>query len=314
MRFFDEEEDGLTDKTEQTEATPKETLKEEISDEKSPSLIMVEGDYLGEIYPLTKQPSVLGRADSCDITLSDTSISRKHAMIERSGEDYILTDLHSTNGVFLNGKKVKEAKIKDGDKIKLGRVVLRFGFQDSLDKDYHQKLRSMAIRDGLTKIFNKRHFMEVLRKELSFATRNEIDLSLVIFDIDNFKKINDNFGHTVGDQILKTIARILDKEVRGYDIFARYGGEEFVFLLRGISPANTNVFAERVRSIVESYPFVIENQRLKVTISVGFTYTNPLKKFESCEDFIKEADEYLYKAKDLGKNRVAYPEEKPLKK
>jgi two-component system, cell cycle response regulator len=300
---------SISEKTENTEITSKEPKKEEFHSEKFPCLVMVEGDFLGEVYPINKSVVLIGRGDDADITISDTSISRRHSKIERIEDEYVLVDLGSTNGLFLNGKKIKEKTLKDGDKIKMGRVVLRFGFQDSLDKDYHERLRSMAIRDGLTKIYNKRHFMEVLAREFSFSNRNDVELSLVVFDIDDFKKINDTYGHTVGDQVLKTISQLLDKEVRGYDIFARYGGEEFVFLLRGISSKNTQTFAERIRRIIDTYPFVINDQRVKVTISVGFSVTNPFMKFKKMEDFIADADKYLYKSKREGKNRISFPDE-----
>jgi len=301
----------ISDKTEQTEITAKDSTKDrdKFKDDKSPCLIMVEGDYIGELYPVSKSLVFIGRGEDADISISDSSISRRHAKIEKVGEDYVLVDLGSTNGTLINGNKENEHKLIDGDKIKMGRVVLRFGFQDILDKDYHEKLRTMAIRDGLTKIFNKRHFMEVLKREFSFASRNDVELSLIVFDIDNFKKVNDTYGHTVGDIVLKTIATMLDKEVRGYDIFARYGGEEFVFLLRGISPLNTKNFCERIRGLVETYPFVIEEKRVKITISVGFAFMNPLIRFSKPDDFINEADKYLYKAKKEGKNRVCSPEE-----
>jgi len=109
--------------------------------------------------------------------------------------------------------------------------------------------------------------------------------------------------------VLKVLAKILDKEVRGYDIFARFGGEEFIFLLRGISPRNTTLFAERIRGIVEKHPFVIEDKRVPVTISVGCAFVNPWIKFNTPDEFIAEADRYLYKAKDAGKNKVCYPPE-----
>lgn len=302
---------NISEKTEQTEVTAKESRKEKsrFIDEKLPCFIMIEGDYIGEIYPIRRALMIIGRGEDADITISDTSISRRHAKIEKIEEDYLISDLGSTNGIFVNGDKVSEWQLKDGDKVKMGRVVLRFGYQDSLDKDYHEKLRTMAIRDGLTKIFNKRHFLEVLKREFSFAGRNDVELSLVVFDIDDFKKINDTHGHTVGDQVLKSIAKILDKEVRGYDIFARYGGEEFVFLLRGISPTNTYNFCERVRKIVEQFPFVINDKRVKVTISIGFAVMNPWVKFDKPDDFINEADKHLYKAKREGKNKVCHPDE-----
>ena len=299
----------ISDKTEQTEITSKEAKLEQFKEDKSPCLIMIEGDFIGEIYPVDKSLMIIGRGDDADVVISDSSISRRHAKIERTGDEYVVVDLGSTNGVLVSGKKTKEKKLKDGDKIQLGRVVMRFGFQDSLDKSYHEKLRSMAIRDGLTKIFNKRYFMEVLKREFSFAARNDVELSLVVFDIDDFKKVNDTYGHVVGDAVLKTIANLLDKEVRGYDIFARYGGEEFIFLLRGISPKNTHNFADRIRKIVEANIFIINDQRVNITISIGYAVMNPWVKFDSMEDFIKNADKYLYKAKSEGKNKVCFPDE-----
>lgn len=299
----------IYEKTEQTEATKKELKKSRFRGEKIPCLIMVEGNYIGEIYPIDKSVMILGRDNDADIVIGDLSVSRKHAKIEKEQDLYILYDLGSTNGIIHNGERKSQAALNDGDKIELGRVVMRFGYQDSLDKDYHEKLRSMAIRDGLTKIYNKRYFEDALRREFSYASRNDIDLSLVLFDIDDFKKINDTFGHTVGDVVLQTIAELLEREIRGYDVFARYGGEEFVFLLRGISPDNTLNFAERIRSIVEANTFIINDQKVKVTISVGYAVMNPHVKFKSPQDFEKQADRYLYKAKSEGKNRVCYPDE-----
>ena len=141
---------GSHNKNESTEATQKETKQRKFKGEKVPCLVMVEGNYIGETYPLSKSVVIIGRGNKADLVVSDSSVSRTHAKIERMGDKYVICDLGSTNGTLLNGEKVaeKEKDLKDGDKIELGRIVMKFGFQDSLDKDYHEKLRNMAIRDG----------------------------------------------------------------------------------------------------------------------------------------------------------------------
>src|SRR5205085_10444895 len=137
-------------------------------------------------------------------------------------------DLQSRNGTFVNGTRITVVvELKDGDKIQLGRAsVLRFGFHDDLDESFHENLLSSALRDGLTKLFNKRYLMDRLDSELKFALRHQTTLSLLLLDLDHFKKINDTRGHLAGDMVLANVAGNLAKAVRNEDVVARYGGEE----------------------------------------------------------------------------------------
>lgn len=271
---------------------------------KQPCLIMIEGDYLGEIYSLEKQTVILGRDDDADVVIADTGVSRRHAMVQKQGEGFTLADLRSTNGTELNGTAVQNAVLKDGDKIHLGTTTLKFCYQDDIDAEYHKQLRNMAIKDGLTRIYNKRYLMDALAKEFNYSERHGVALSLVIFDIDHFKKLNDGHGHPAGDYVLKRLATILEKGIRGYDVFARYGGEEFVFLLRGLSHAAALPFAERIRKLIDESHFAYEGKQLQVTISVGLATFDAKNTYKNSDDLIAAADACLYKAKREGRNRV----------
>src|SRR6185436_6279910 len=131
-------------------------------------------------------------------------LSRAHARIRAETDRAWVEDMGSRNGTYLNGVKIAQAtELHDGDKISLGRgTVIRYGFQDDLDESFHENLLSSALRDGLTKLFNKRYFLERLDSELKFAQRHTTALSLLMLDLDHFKKINDTMGHLAGDIVL----------------------------------------------------------------------------------------------------------------
>jgi two-component system cell cycle response regulator len=291
----------------QTDIKPKPKAPPKKQGERKPCLIMVEGDFLGEVYPLDLEVIVLGRSDDADVSLVDTGVSRRHATIEKKEEQFQLSDLQSTNGTLVNGNPITTINLNDGDKISVGSTVLRFCFQDEIDNEYHQKLRSMAIRDGLTRIFNKRHFEEVLDREFKYCTRHNRILSIVILDIDHFKEVNDKYGHPAGDMVLKTLAQTLAKEVRGYDVFARSGGEEFSFLLRELTTEQAFLFAERVRKNIESFPFTYEDETIPVTVSLGVSTYCSTRSFADANALVADADKYLYEAKNKGRNQVCSP-------
>lgn len=274
---------------------------------KRPCLVMIKGDFIGEVYELDADVTMMGRSDEVDLTVSDVSISRRHAMVVKRVEGFFVSDLGSTNGTFVNKELVNSARrLSEGDKLTLGSVTFKFTFQDEDDTEYHQLLRNMAIKDGLTRIYNKRYFLESLEKEYEFNSRNGAGLSIVMFDIDHFKLINDTHGHPAGDAILKELTRLVETEARGYDLFARYGGEEFVFLMRGAPLEAAVGFAERVRNSVENHKFVYEGVEIKVTTSLGVSYWDGGDDVTCSEQIIKNVDEQLYKAKHGGRNRTCF--------
>lgn len=274
---------------------------------KRPCLVMIRGDFVGEVYELDNDVTMMGRSDDVVLTVSDGSISRRHAMIVKRPDGFFVSDLGSTNGTFVNKELVNSARVlEEGDKLTLGMVTFKFTFQDEDDTEYHMLLRNMAVKDGLTRIYNKRYFMETLDKEYDYNRRNQSGLSIVMFDIDHFKEVNDQHGHPAGDYILRELAALVETEARGYDLFARYGGEEFVFLMRN-APLNAAVgLAERVREAVEAHQFKYEDTEIKVTLSLGVSYWDGCEEVTGAEHLIQIVDKQLYEAKNSGRNRVCH--------
>lgn len=254
------------------------------------------------LIAVERSPFSIGRDDSCDLPLRDTSVSRRHALIERIGDTWQITDCGSTNGVIINDKPVTSSLLKPGDRIRIGTRVLKFLSRSDIEAEYHSTVYSMMTRDTLTGAFNKRYFSEVLDRELHRAARYQRPLSLVLFDIDHFKSINDTYGHLAGDDVLREIGRRVEWCLDDDDILARYGGEEFAVILAETSLADAVELAERCRDAVARSPFPTSAGLLSVTISVGVAVTaeHPV----APEALIELADQQLYRAKHGGRNQV----------
>ena len=282
----------------------KPVTKDSESQQKLPCLVVLEGGSVGEVYKIEKNLITLGRDSKCDIVIWEEGVSRQHAKVEKQNQSYVVTDLGSTNGTFVNGAPAMQTILIEGDKIQLGDVLLRFSFQDSIDVSHQENLREMAMRDPLTKVYNRRYFMDLIFKEVNYTVRIRQPLSCIMIDIDFFKKINDNHGHQAGDFVLQAVAQKLSKELRVYDAFARYGGEEFVIMLRTTPLDNALILAERLRKTVENLSVVYEGKNIPVTVSMGVATLDP-ERVVSVEELLKEADQYLYKSKENGRNRVS---------
>ena len=168
----------------------------------------------------------------------------------------------------------------------------------------NEELQKRAEMDGLTGIYNHRYFQEHLAIEFSRVLRHESQLSLVLLDVDYFKKVNDEYGHLTGDLALKEIARLLQTNIRISDILARYGGEEFAVILPETSAENAYIVAEKFRMIIENHSFWMEDKNLKITISAGVAAMEKGKDYETTSDLINAADINLYRAKQEGRNKV----------
>jgi diguanylate cyclase (GGDEF)-like protein len=267
-------------------------------------LIVLAGSNVGEMYRVEEGETFLGRGQSSTIRLTDDGISRKHARLVQCGGEVTIEDLKSSNGTIVNGAPVTTQTLKDGDKIRIGSTtILKFTYNDQLDESFQQQMYEAALRDGLTKAFNKKYFLDRLETEIAYARRHQSHLSLLMFDVDHFKKVNDTFGHLAGDYVLAKLAKVASAAVRAEDIFARYGGEEFGVICRGVPLTSAGVLAERLRSTVEATGFDHEGQRMPVTISVGVA-GHPECPVETVQQLIAAADQALYEAKRAGRNRV----------
>jgi diguanylate cyclase (GGDEF)-like protein len=267
-------------------------------------LVVLAGASVGEMYKVEGDKVIIGRGQKAQIRLFDDGISREHAQIVIEGNSIILQDLGSTNGTFCNGLKVDRRELVDGDKILVGSTtILKFTYHDNLDEMFQRQMYESALRDGLTKAFNKKYFTDRLESEFTFATRHTSPLALVLFDIDHFKKVNDTYGHQAGDHVLFEISTLLSGALRAEDVFARYGGEEFAVICRGSDENQAQVVGERLRKSVEGHRFVYEGTLIPVTISVGIAVLpNPAVK--DANDIVGFADQALYKSKNGGRNRV----------
>ena len=180
---------------------------------------------------------------------------------------------------------------------------------ETLMKELQEKnetLKTLADTDGLTGVYNNRFFQNAFDRELSRSTRNKTYLSLVLIDIDHFKKFNDTYGHLVGDFVLAEFSRVLGSNLREYDTLARYGGEEFVVILPETSLEDALVVADKLRAAVEAEVLREGSKEYRVTASFGVSCFNPLaERPYSKTELIKKADEGLYEAKDNGRNQVA---------
>jgi diguanylate cyclase (GGDEF)-like protein len=277
------------------------------SEKASAHLIVLSGANVGQVYNLTKTKIVIGRDENADIQILDAGISRHHARIswDSHKEGYKLEDAGSLNGTYANNQRVYEPYfLREGDKIQLGSMtVLKFACSNELETHYAQKMYETAHRDGLIGIFNRRYFDEQCKSHFLAAVRHQQALSLLVLDLDDFKKINDTYGHPVGDQILIEVANLIGKNIRSDDILARYGGEEFVVLCGHTNLLKASILGERIRHAVSHHVFLSATHHLHLTISIGLA-SLPDPEITTFEEFIAAADSALYKAKHRGRNCV----------
>ena len=269
-------------------------------------LVEIYGPTLGRKFTLAAAETTIGRGESCEIVLELDNVSRKHCSLLLKSEGVFLRDDGSTNGSYLNNVEVRgETPLRSGDLIKVGGAIFKFlfgGELGSIEAQYHEEIYRLTIIDGLTQVHNKRYLLEFLEREMARAQRHQRSLSLVLFDIDHFKKINDTYGHLAGDYVLRELASALKSRIRKEECFARYGGEEFALVLPETGHENTVFLADKLRKIIEQHQFVFEGKRIGVTFSAGVADHKPAQ--DSALAFIKEADSRLYEAKRQGRNRV----------
>jgi two-component system cell cycle response regulator len=270
------------------------------------------GPQMGCRYPLRDRALLLGRGDDCDLKLSDHSVSRKHAKVEPTPEGYYVQDLQSTNGTFVNDRQLDNAcLLQDGDYLRIGNCIYRYLAGGNIEAEYHEEIYRLTILDGLTQIHNQRYLAEFLEREVARSQRHGRPLSVLMFDIDRFKSINDSFGHLCGDFVLRELAGIVRGSVRKEDLFARYGGEEFVLVLVETGHEEAAAVAERLRESVAEHQFRFEATPVRLTISIGVSTTAGDPPVGPA-DLIKLADERLYQAKRTGRNKVVSCSAEPV--
>ncbi len=272
-------------------------------------MVVLVGSKAGAIYRVGEHETILGRSPCCDIELPDDGVSRQHAKLIREGLSRVsIIDLGSTNGTFVDKRAITRETLRDGERFELGGTLLKIYFGDDLEESLHRNLYESSVRDTLTGLFNRRHCEERLATEFSYASRHTAPLSLILFDLDHFKRINNRYDYKAGDDVLRDVAEALRNTTRSEDLTARIRGEEFVIIARETSSIQAWRLAERVRCVVEGLAIQPRVADIRVTVSGGVACFNPMI-FLSPESMLEAAGQALYQAKKSGRNKVVLYEE-----
>lgn len=240
------------------------------------------GEVIGAIQVLNKKAGMFGKDDEALLT----------ALAAQASVAIDNADLY---------KKLNELNLSLESKVKerTSELVRANERLSALNKE----LEEISITDSLTQVFNRQYFMDRIKQEVKRSYRYGTHVSLLMLDIDYFKKVNDTYGHQAGDSVLAGVAGLIKDGLRDTDLFARYGGEEFCLLAMAMDQAGAELLAERLRKKVESAEFVPGGNKLKVTVSIGVSAWVPEIK-ENFEELVRRADSALYSAKQEGRNRI----------
>ncbi|HEY8020721.1 MAG TPA: GGDEF domain-containing protein [Thermoanaerobaculia bacterium] len=264
-----------------------------------------ENQRLGSRFRLSPGSSLeIGRSAAVGISLPEVmSISRKHARLRYTGSSVTLEDLGSTNGTYVNGVPVHgRGVLRSGDRFQTAAVHFKFLHEQDVESAYHLAIYELVARDGLTEIYNKRKFDEEFSREFARAIRHERPLALVIFDLDEFKSINDSYGHLCGDFVLKQVASLARELLRPEQLFARVGGDEFVILAPETSLDGAQALAAKLRDRVDSLDYRYGEAKIPVTCSFGVAELGD--GMTMAQDLYHAADRALFQSKRSGRNRV----------
>jgi diguanylate cyclase (GGDEF)-like protein len=265
-----------------------------------------EGQRLGSRFRLSPGTTLeIGRSAAVGVSLPEVmSISRKHARLRYIGPVVTVEDLGSTNGTYVNGQPIHgRTVLRSGDRFQTAAVHFKFLHEADVESAYHLAIYELVAKDGLTEIFNKRKFDEELQRELARAQRHHRPLSLVVFDLDEFKTINDTYGHLCGDFILKQVASLARDLVRPEQVLARVGGDEFAILAPETSAEGAEALASRLRDKVASFDHRYGD--IQIAVSCSFGVAELRKEMTTPHDLYQAADDALLLSKRSGRNRVA---------
>jgi two-component system cell cycle response regulator len=290
------------DQTSITNLTPK-RVPTGVPINRQPMLVVLHGPLLGRTFAIEQSALTIGRSGQCDIQIEDDNVSRKHAEIDIRDGQVWLKDLKSTNGSFVNSKRVTEIPLHDGDLVLIGGVLFKF-VHSSLDENrFFGQMYSLATTDFLTGIANRQQIITLLEQEFNRARRYDRPLSVLVYDIDRFKEINDTYGHLAGDQMLIESSRIVKEHLRLEDHFGRLGGDEFLIICPETPVENALTLGKRLQVVLSKTNFLVKDKIVFFTISVGAAALS--LKVASPDEFSLLADQALYRAKNAGRNQCA---------
>lgn len=265
-----------------------------------------EHQRLGTRFRLRPGASMeVGRAPSSEISLPEVlSISRQHARLHYRGRKVVIEDLGSTNGTYVNGTLIQEPTVlHSGDRFQVAGVHFKFLHEKDPEHAFHLTISDLVTRDGLTEIYNKRKYQEEADREWARAKRHGRPLCLILFDLDDFKLINDNYGHLCGDFVLKRVTQLVREVVRPEQVFARVGGDEFAILTPETEAPGAEALAIKLRDRIAGLEYDYCGCTVSVTCSFGIAQLETA--MDGPEALYKAADKALFLSKRAGRNRVA---------
>jgi diguanylate cyclase (GGDEF)-like protein len=271
-------------------------------------LVVYSGADTGRQIPLPEGVSTLGRSAAASLQIEGPGLSRLHAQLEVAGGTVTIRDLGSANGSFVGDQRLSAPRLlKDGDRLRLGSVLLKFYEHHSMDAALHDRVYRMAMVDAGTGLYNRRYMLEALKRALRVARQGGQPMAVIGFDLDCFKQVNDRHGHPAGDMVLRDCAMVCAAVVGQAGTLGRLGGEEFLVLLPGQGLAQAATLAERLRLAVSSHGFALPRPDggttlHRQTISLGVAEWTPAMLDE--RDLLDAADRRLYQAKHEGRDRV----------
>ncbi len=270
-----------------------------------PYLVIFIGRDSGKRHRLKKGRMTIGRSRKADITIEDHHISRIHCEVEWTDNIFMVKDYGSTNGTIVDSRRLSYALLPPGVPFQVGDTVMKLEFKSKAEIRSEKKLLKRACIDTLTGICNRETFIKLAKKEMAYARRNQLIVGMIMIDIDNFKQVNDTYGHLVGDFVLTQFAHVVHQHKRTEDLFGRYGGDEFIILPRGnIKKEDMHIQCERIRKTVENFEFRYSGKCVRITTSIGFHLEKIIDKKNdvALDDLIHKADQALYRAKKEGRN------------
>lgn len=268
-----------------------------------PALVVVLGSEAEVGRRVTVDGNVrIGRDPDVELVLNDAGVSWRHALVEDRGDGWSLVDLGSTNGTLLNGDKVTEAPLRHGDKIRVGKTIIRYEVQDAVDEAYSKVVSDLINIDDLTGLLVRRRFDAEVSALIDRAASSGESVGMLVMDLDGIKGINDQHGHLFGAYTISESGKLIARIIAHKGIGCRFGGDEFIAALPGCDLDATVAVGEQIRAAISAHVFEREGIRLHPGISVGVS-AFPAHAADALSLF-QSADEALYRAKRGGKNQV----------
>lgn len=258
---------------------------------------------VGHRFELTGEELIIGRSSDAGIQVDRDSVSRRHARLSQKGDGWVVADLQSTNGSYINDMPIREHRLQSGERLKIGNAIFRFLAAPGLEAALADEQYRIAVSDGLTSAWNRRAFLDILEREVARTHRFARPTSLCVLDIDGCKAVNDTHGHLTGDHIIKELSRRILQRTDRSEVLCRYEGTQFVLLLPECGHEQALARAEELRQAAASETFDFEGDRIAVTCSLGAC---TLGTETDAAQFIRAGQELMLRAKKQGKNRVCF--------